>query len=361
MNKKILIIANDSVGLYLFRSALIEKLTEDSEVIALCPDTGFKEELTQVGCNFLDQKMERRGMNPIKDFGLLLDYIRVIREIKPDLVITYTIKPNAYGGIACQLCGVPYAVNVTGLGTAFQGNGMLQTFVTVLYKIAFCRAKVVFFENEENRDVIVNAGIIDAGRTHVLHGAGVDLEKFQYLEYPEDANCTRFLFIGRVMREKGMDELFEAMRRLRADGVNCTLDVLGSFDEDYSEKIKAAKTEGWLTYYGYQPDVRPFIANCHCFVLPSWHEGMANTNLECAASGRPVITSNIHGCLEAVEDGVSGYLCEIKNADGLYQTMKRFAELPINQRIAMGIAGRKHMEEIFDKKKVVEETIAHLI
>ena len=364
---KILVICNSASGLYDFRLMLLEKLMSmDNIVAAIIPVANVSTEqkaesvLEAEHVQLLRIPMERRGMNPIKDFKLLLDYVKTIRKQKPDLVITYTIKPNAYGGIACQLCGVPYAVNVTGLGTAFQGNGMLRKFVTALYKIAFRKAKVVFFENEGNRDVIVNAGIISKERTHVLHGAGVDLEKFPYMEYPKDDDCTRFLFIGRVMQEKGVDELFEAMRMLRQDGVNCNLDILGGFDEDYSEKIKACESEGWLTYHGYQPDVRPFIAKCHCFVLPSWHEGMANTNLECAASGRPVITSNIHGCMEAVEDGMSGYLCERKNAENLYQTMKSFAELPYEQRVEMGVAGRKRMEEIFDKKKVVQETVEKL-
>lgn len=365
---KVLILCNNAVGLQIFRGKIIEELaTRGNEVCAVIPESTDVQELTaaeevnRIGCRTIAAPMERRGMNPIKDFKLLLDYIKIIRKHNPDMVITYTIKPNAYGGIACQLCGVPYAINVTGLGTAFQGNGMLRKFVTVLYKVAFRKARVVFFENAENRDIIVNSGIINQERTHVLHGAGVDIEKFSYLEYPQENDCTRFLFIGRVMREKGVDELFAAMRMLRKDGVNCHLDILGGFDEDYSDKIKECEAEGWLTYRGYQSDVRPFIADCHCFVLPSWHEGMANTNLECASSGRPVITSNIHGCMEAVEDGVSGYLCEIKNADSLYQTMKHLAELPIDQRIAMGLAGRKRMEEIFDKQKVVEETIAHLL
>lgn len=365
---KIMVICNCASGLYDFRGMLIEKLISKGNMVeAIVPVVDLPQELLaekiieKLACRLIHIPMERRGMNPLKDFKLLLDYIKIIRDRKPDLVITYTIKPNAYGGIACQLCGVPYAVNVTGLGTAFQGDGMLRIFVTALYKIAFRKAKVVFFENEENRDVIVNAKIIGKDRTHVLHGAGVNLEKYPYSEYPKDDDYTRFLFIGRVMKEKGIDELFAAMRMLRQDGVNCHLDILGGFDEDYSEKIKECEAEGWLTYHGYQSDVRPFIANCHCFVLPSWHEGMANTNLESAASGRPVITSNIHGCMEAVEDGVSGLLCESKNADSLYQTMKRFAEFPAEQRKAMGVAGRKRMEMIFDKKKVVEETIVHLI
>jgi galacturonosyltransferase len=217
----------------------------------------------------------------------------------------------------------------------------------------------VFFENAENMQIFLDEGIVCKEQTCLLNGAGVNLEHYQVAEYP-DGKTTKFLFVGRVMREKGIDELFATMQRLRKNGVDCTLDVLGGFDEDYSEKIKKYESEGWLTYHGYQLDVRPFIAAAHCFVLPSWHEGMANTNLECAASGRPVITSNIHGCLEAVEDGVSGYLCEKKNADSLYQVMKKFTALPYEKRKSMGLAGRKRMEEIFDKRKVVEETMKRL-
>ena len=162
------------------------------------------------------------------------------------------------------------------------------------------------------------------------------------------------------MREKGIDELFEAMRRLKQGGYNCSLDVLGGFEENYSSKIKKYEEEGWLHYHGYQDDVRPFIEKCHCFILPSWHEGMANTNLECAASGRPVITSNIHGCKEAVIENVSGFLCEKQNIDSLYMAMDKFLSLSNEKQKEMGFAGRKHMEEIFDKKKVVQETINRL-
>lgn len=163
------------------------------------------------------------------------------------------------------------------------------------------------------------------------------------------------------MREKGIDELFEAMRRLKQDGYNCSLDVLGGFEENYSNKIKKYEEEGWLHYQGYQDDVRPFVEKCHCFVLPSWHEGMANTNLECAASGRPVITSNIHGCLEAVIDEKTGYLAEKKSADDLYKIMKKFIQLSYKERKEMGLAGRRHMEAVFDKRIVVKDTINELL
>jgi galacturonosyltransferase len=275
-------------------------------------------------------------------------------------VIGYTIKPNIYAGFAGRIMKIPYAANITGLGSTFQKEGILKKTVISMYKISLKNAKVVFFENEENRQVFIESKIVDKDKTCLINGAGVNLEHFGVLDYP-GGDVTKFLFIGRIMREKGVDELFAAMKRLRADGVKCTIDVLGGFDEDYGGKIREYESEGWLHYHGYKPDVRPFIAESHCFVLPSWHEGMANCNLECAASGRPVITSNIHGCMEAVEDSVSGYLCERKNADDLYRVMKKFTELSYEERMTMGLAGRKRMEEMFDKNKVVEATIRGLM
>ena len=226
-------------------------------------------------------------------------------------------------------------------------------------KIGCKKAKVVFFENEENRQLFIKEKIVKEGQTYRVNGAGVNLEKYQVAPYPSGEK-VKFLFMGRIMAEKGIDELFEAMKQLISKGIDCELDILGFYEENYKEKIDKYEAEGWLHYHGYQKDVRPFIKNCHCFVLPSWHEGMANTNLECAAMGRPVITSDIHGCLEAVVDGVSGYLCQKKNSDDLYKVMKRFSELSYDERKDMGLAGRKHIEKIFDKKKVVEMTLSKL-
>ena len=363
----ILIICNCATGLEIFRGMLIQELINKGNIVkAIVPKTDEKKELDaenrikKMHCDLKRVSMERRGMNPLHDIGLMKEYYKTVKKMKPDLVITYTIKPNIYGGMVCRILKVPYAVNITGLGTAFQQDGMLRRLVTAMYKVALKKAKVVFFENTENRNVIVDAGIIPESKTHVLAGAGVYLEHFQYAEYPQDAENTRFLFVGRVMQEKGIDELFDAMKKLNKNGYHCSLDILGGFEENYSEQIKKYEQEGWLNYQGYQSDVRPFIAKSHCFVLPSWHEGMANTNLECAAMGRPVITSKIHGCLEAVEDGVSGYLCEKQNVSSLYETMKKMCELSYEERKVMGVAGRKRMESVFDKKKVVEETISKL-
>lgn len=361
---KILIVCNCASGLSDFRGMLICQLIERGhEVYAIIPQTDEVAEkksekmLESYNCKLIRIVMESRGMNPVKDIKLLQRYIKEIYRKKPDLVITYTIKPNAYGGIACRLCKVPYVANITGLGKAFQNEGLLRRFVSVLYKIAFRRAKVVFFENIENQQVILEAGIIRREQACLLNGAGVDLEKYSYQAYPNDNGEIRFLFIGRIMKEKGVDELFEAMKKLRTDGVNCCLQILGRFNDGYDTIIKEYEQEGWLKYGGYQSDVRPYITNSHCFVLPSYHEGMANTNLEAAAMGRPLITSRIHGCMEAVEDGVSGYLCEKENTENLYEVLKQFVQLSEEQKRAMGVAGRKRMERLFDKKNVVKRTL----
>ena len=357
---KILILANNDIGLYQFRRELIGALREENTVVLSLPYGEMVEPLKAEGCKFIDTAVDRRGVNPITDLKLFFQYRRILKKEQPDLVITYTIKPNIYGGFACRLCNVPYAVNITGLGTAFQGKGLLRAVVTFLYKLGTKRAKVVFFENMENQQIFVDEGIVPAEKTCLLPGAGVNLEHYQVLDYPDSSAETRFLFIGRVMKEKGINELFSAMRRLHQEGYNCVLDVLGGFEEDYKQQIQQYAREGWLYYHGYQKDVRPFIAASHCFVLPSWHEGMANTNLECAASGRPVITSNIHGCKEAVVEGVSGLLCERKSSESLYQTMKTFLSLSHEERRQMGLAGRRHTEDVFDKRKVVERTLESL-
>ena len=359
MAKKVLILTNNSGGLYCFRKELISALAEKYELAASTPFDDKIDQLQALGCRLIRTEFERRGVNPLHDLALLRTYRRLIREEKPNLVVTYTIKPNVYGGYACRLLGVPYAANITGLGSAFQKQGVLRVLVVRMHKAALKRARAVFFENEENRDLFLREGIVREEQSCLLSGAGVNLDWFSPQLYPHNDEFV-FLFLGRVMKEKGIDELFKAMRTLAGEGLRCRLDVVGEMDEDYGEALHRCEAEGWLHYHGYQTDVRPFIRDCDCFVLPSWHEGMANTNLECASSGRPVITSNIAGCREAVADGESGFLCESKNVESLCGVMRKMALLPAAEREKMGLAGRARMERMFDKKQVVAETIARL-
>lgn len=356
MKRKILILANNSDGLYGFRGALIRALAKDHAVAASTPDNGFFPELEALGCRVIETPIDRRGVNPVTDLKLLLGYLRLLKKEKPELVITYTVKPNVYGGLACRLAGIPYCANITGLGTAFQKQGFLRKLVVFLYKTGLKKAKTVFFENSANLRIFLDEGILPEEKCRLLAGAGVDLQRFTPAPYPE-AGTTRFLFIGRIMKEKGVGELFAAMERLRREGFDCTLDLLGESEEDFSQAIRDGEAAGWLRYRGYQTDVRPFIEGAHCFCLPSYHEGMANTNLECAAMARPVITSHIPGCREAVIEGKSGLLCRPQDADSLYEAMKAFLELAPEKQAAMGAAARAHMEAVFDKQKVVAQTI----
>ena len=360
MAKRILILTNSGDGICLFRMELIRTLKQYGDVMITMPFDSRVDEARASGCEIIESPMERRGMNPFKDISLYRFYRKLIREKKPDLVITYTIKPNVYGGYAARRSHVPYAVNVTGLGTAFERGGLLTSLVTFMNKAALKKAKVVFFENTDNRDTFVRLGIVPSEKTHILHGAGVNLERYAYAEYPKDSLTTRFLFTGRVMQEKGITELFGAMRRLRAEGFPCELHVLGGYEEDFKDEIERAETEGWLIYHGYVTDVRPYVTDCHCFVLPSYHEGMANVNLESASMGRPLITTRIHGCMEAVIEGTSGLLCERADEESLYRAMKQFLSLDREERARMGRAGRTHMENVFDKNKVVAETVEAL-
>lgn len=357
---KILILANNSSGLYDFRGELIKRLAENNSIVVSAPnDENMLGEIEKLGCTVSETFIERRGTNPFKDMALLKNYISLIKKELPQLVITYTVKPNVYGGFAARILHIPYAVNITGLGTAFQKSGILKSLVTLMYRVSLKDARIIFSENNSNKQTLVELKTAREEQCCVLNGAGVDTEKFMFTSYPENTN-VRFIFIGRVMREKGIEELFYAMERLIADGTECSLDILGNCEEDYGEAIEKYEKAGWLRYYGYQKNVRPFIEKSHCLVLPSYHEGMANTILECSSMGRPVIASDISGCRESVLDGESGFLCKVCDRESLYEKMKAFCRLENKERKEMGKAARRHIETFFDKKEIVEKTVNKL-
>ena len=357
---QILILANHSGGLYDFRKDLITELKKHANVTVAVPHNDRWEELHKLADRVIELPIDRRGMNPIHDSKLFQQYRAMLKEVKPNLVLTYTIKPNIYGGMACRMAHIPYAVNITGLGSAIENGGWLKRFVLALYKPALKGAEVVFFENTGNRDTLVATGVVPNGRDVVLNGAGVNLEDYPCQSYPQEGP-VRFLFVGRVMHEKGVDELFAAAKQMKREyGDSVEFHIVGSFEEAYKPVMDELEKAGVVKYHGYQSDMKPFYAMASCIVLPSYHEGMSNVLLEAAASGRPLITSDIPGCREAVENSVSGYLCPAKDAGALCDAMQRFAELPQSWRTEMGRRGRERMEQKFSKTAVVAETIKHL-
>ena len=357
---KILILANHYNTLRIFRRELIKTIANKGHeiVISVPPcDEENKEILESYGAKVVFSEIDRRGTNPLKDFALLKKYKRLISDVKPDKVIAYTIKCNVYGGLACKAAKIDHYANVTGLGSAFQGQSLMRKFVSFLYKISLNKSKRIFFENEGNRNTLVEDRIVCFEKTIVLNGAGVNLDEFCPVPYPENDDIIRFLFVGRIMKEKGVDEYFECIKRIKNEYANVEFDFIGWYEDDYEQTVVSMQNDGLLNFYGFQPDVKPYIERAHCVVLPSWHEGMSNTLLESAAMCRPLITCNIHGCKEAVNDGESGFLCEVRNPESLYSALTRMLRLSNLERAEMGRRGRELMQKSFDKNEIVKLTL----
>lgn len=357
---KYLILTNHSYMLWQFRRELVQRLLEDGEVVISTPFVGHEHDFEKMGCHCIETQLDRRSINPAKDLRLYRFYTDLLKKEKPDLVITYSIKPNIYGGYACQRLGIPYFVNVQGLGTAFQKKGMALV-ASQLYRTALLDAKTVFFENKENAKSFYKKRIVKRGQVVVLPGAGVNLDYFSYQPYPDETDGIHFLFLGRIMKEKGVDELFAAFKSLKEEYQDrVTLDLVGFFEDEYKDTVEELVKNGTVIFHGFQEDPRPYYAAAHCVVLPSYHEGMSNVLLEAAATGRALITSDIPGCREAVEDGVSGYLCKVKDAKKLREAMDKFYLLKKEQRESMGKQGRVLTYGHFSRSIVIEKTVRQL-
>ena len=360
--KKILIITNHSYMLYRFRLELLQKLSEKDEVILSMPFVGHENDFQKLGFSCIETKLERRGMNPFKDYSLVKEYHRQLKELHPDLVITFSIKPNIYAGWLCGKMGIPYAAVVQGLGSAFE-HPILSRVVSLLYRLALRKALVVFFENDTNAQYFIQRNLVSFAKTKVLPGAGVNLETYPYTPYPKN-DLFRFAYIGRIMKEKGISELFAACEILRNKGYHFILDLVGFYEDElkdiYKKEVDQQVINGHADDHGFKEDPRPYYEMADCIVMPSYHEGMSNVLLEASAMGRPVITTDIPGCKEAVEDGVTGLLVEARDVSSLAEAMESMLKKSHKQREEMGKQGRKKMEESFDKNKVVEEAIGML-
>lgn len=356
MGKRVLILGNSGLVVFGMRGELIQRLIRDGyDVVVSFPNgiLGEGEQLAkEYGCRHVETFIDRRGTNIIRDAALLRSYVKLIKLVRPDVVLTYTVKCSIYGGMACRLLKVPYIVNITGLGKGLAEGGLRQKLLVMLYKIGVKSAHCVFFQNQQDRRFFVEHGI-RYPKDGLLPGSGVNLEKYVPIRYPSDDRIV-FTYIARVMKTKGIDEFLEAAKVIRAEHPNVEFHVCGFYEDDYKDIIENAEKEGIVRYHGQVRDVRPFEEISHCIVLPTYHpEGVSNVLLEAAACARPIITTDRPGCAEVVDAAVNGYLIKEKDSQDLVCKMRRFLELPWEDRKNMGLAGRKKVEREFDRQIVV--------
>ncbi len=364
---KILILTNYANGLWLFRKELLLAFLEEGHTVyvSLPPDENV-DKLRSLRCGgravrIIETPFERRGNNPARDLKLFLDYRRLLKQYQPGAVLTYTIKPNLYGGLACRLGHVPYLCNVTGLGTAIEDGGALSRILLRFYKISMKKAERVFFQNAKNREFMNRHGIA-VHNSGLLPGSGVNLCEHTFSPYPPETEGIIFLAVIRIMRDKGIDEYLEAarvmVRRQAETDVQIRFWLAGEYEEEsraqYEPVIRELEDSGIIRYFGHIDNVGEVMAQSHVIVHPSYHEGLSNVLLEAAACGRPVLASRISGCVETFCEGESGFGFAIKSADALVQAMEKVLALSGEERERMGRAGRKWAEDHFDRNIVLQ-------
>jgi len=361
MMKHVVMITNDTTFAYnLRREILLRSVQEGYQVTLIAEFLSHTEELASLGCNMIDVQTGRHGKSIVQDLRLFLKYFTVLRSCRPDIVLSNNIKPNVYAGLACRLLRIRYIPNITGLGTPVENPGPLQRLTTFLYKIGVGGASAVLFQNKENERFFRERNMLSPRSSVILlPGSGVDLQSHPLLEYPRE-DKIHFLFVARVMKEKGIDLFLAAARKFhREDRV---FEVVGGCDdENYLEVLEEAQAQGIILYHGQQKDVTPFYERCSCLLYPSYYpEGMSNVLLEAAACGRPVIAADRSGCRETVDDGVSGYIVPVNDEGAVLGAVERFLSLSWEERRAMGLAGREKMEREFDRNIVVEKYMLEL-
>lgn len=350
--------ANDYATIYYFRRELIARLiSEGFEVILSLPSNKNNSEFVIMGCRLDEIKLERTSKNPLKDIILLFNYLKQIIKFKPDLVFTFTIKPNIYGSMACQLTKTPYLNNVTGIGSAMQNESFTKKILLLLQKVALSKANIVYFQNQANKEYYENNNII-RGNSILLPGSGVNLGVNSFEDYPIESEIIKFIIVSRVRKDKGFDELFDAIKCITQEINNIEFHIVGWCEHtEYEERVQLITQEHPVIFHGKQTQckVHELITDSHCLIHPSHHEGMANVILEASATGRPCIVSDISGCREAVDNGKTGLHFEVKNSYDLVEKMKQFIKLEYKDKALMGVRAREKMEVEFDRNIVVDE------
>ncbi|MDH4091656.1 MAG: glycosyltransferase family 4 protein [Cyclobacteriaceae bacterium] len=362
---RIAIVVNTSWNIHNFRMNFVHALlAKGHEVHTLAPEDDYTHLLTQAGCVHHRVKMDSRGANPIKDSALIIELFMIYKRVKPDVILHYTIKPNVYGTIAASLLKIPVVNNVCGLGTVFLRRNFVSFIAISLYKISFRFASKIYFQNPEDLRLFLDRRLVPADAADILPGSGIDLKRFQPSTFKRNDKFT-FLLISRLITDKGVLEFIEAVRKLRAKGMNAKFQVLGPMDPQHTRGIKIKVIQEWIDsgtieYLGVTDDVREYIEKADCIVLPSYREGTPRTLLEAASSGKPIIATDVAGCNNVVQNNFNGLLCKLKDAGDLAEKMTVMASLEDEKLKAFGRNGRTKMETEYDEAVVINKYLSTL-
>ncbi len=355
--KKVLILGNNAAGFLLFRKeTLIGLLEAGYDVTVALPDEPQAKRVTELGARLEIVPVNRRGTNPFSDLLLMLRYRALIRRVCPDAVLTYTVKCNVYGGMACRLTRTPYLSTVTGLGSGLNGTGLLQKVTILLCRIGMKGCKALFCQNTSVLEFVQNHRLF-SGNLILLPGSGVNLQEHPYHPYPSEEAGVSLCFLGRLMQEKGVGELLLAAKELKARHPHLHLHLAGAPESDeWLQKTEAAAEAGEVIYHGALDDVRDLIRSCHAALIPSYQEGMCNALMESAAAGRALLASDVPGCRELIAPE-NGLTFAPKSASAIVEAVERFLQLKTEERAAMGRASREKMEREFDRRQVTEQVV----
>lgn len=357
---KILVLSAHTASLFWFRMNMMQAFLENGHTVYAVgseAESEWSERFAARNITYRQIPVSRNGTNPLNDLKTYRAICALLREIQPDKIFAYQAKAIVYGAMAAKQCGISeFYTLIAGLGSVFRGSGLktdlVRTVLTAQYRLACRQSKAVIFQNNDDRAELVRRKIVQTEKTKIINGSGVDLVQFTEQPFPQQ---IRFLFIGRLIKDKGVVEYLEACRRLKTVHPEAECMLIGPFDSNPSalqpEELSAYTAEGTVEYFGEQSDVRPYLGKTAVFVLPSYFEGTPKTVLEAMATGRAVITTDAPGCRETVTDGVNGLLVETKNAEAVAKAMQTLYENP-KQCVAFGAAGRKIAEEKYDVNKV---------
>ena len=360
--KLVAIVTNNDDDIYCFRKELIEGIKDAGyNVLISCP-YGEKFELMQdIEYIYDNPIIDRRGTNIVADTKLFLHYFKMLKAYKPDVVLTYTAKPNVYCAMASHICKIPVISNVTGFGSVLKKAGLVQSLIMGLFKLAFRKVKCVMFQNETNMNKALKDGMVK-GDYKLIPGSGVNTERFLLQTYPEggngiDGDVVVFNYIGRILEDKGVEDYIAAAKRIKKKYPKTQFNMMG-FVEDteihYVEDLKNLQEKDVVVFHGSQKDTRPFIKKSHATIHPSTYgEGMSNVLLESASSGRPVISTDNPGCMETFIDGVTGLQYKGGSVDELCEKIEQFLAMPNQERETMGKKGREYIKENFSREIVV--------